>query len=180
MTEEDLRNLMLNDRPGQHGSNPESDDGSVTGLLHCNTEQEVNHEDDNAEWDSHVDEDRHSDRTDNSSVHSAPDAPSTAHKRTLPSNLHLNVPTFDWSARSKWQEFQTFRLELDMIFANVGYCDLTVKEKVYLILNWMGLEARKKFQSWSATERYQCEQELEYFLNKLSSGWQPSGNTMFA
>ncbi len=39
-----------------------------------------------------------------------------------------------------------------MIFANVGYCDLTAKEKVYLILNWMGLEAQKKFQSWSATE----------------------------
>ena len=181
MTEEDLRNLMLNDRPGQHGSNPESDDGSVTGLLHRNTEQEDNHEDDdNAEQDSHMDEDRHSDLADHSSVHSAPDAPSTARKRTLPSNLHLNVPTFDWSAQNKWQEFQTFCLELDMIFANVGYCDLTAKEKVYLILNWMGLEARKKFQSWSATERYQCEQELEYFLNKLSSGWQPSGNSMFA
>ncbi len=181
MTEEDLRNLMLNDRPGQHGSNPESDDGSVTGLLHRNTEQEDNHEDDdNAEQDSHVDEDHHSDRADHSSVHSAPDAPSTAHKRTLPSNLHLNVPKFDWSAQNKWQEFQTFRLELDMIFANVGYCDLTAKDKVYLILNWMGLEARKKFQSWSATERYRCEQELEYFLNKLSSGWQPSGNSMFA
>ncbi len=105
MTEEDLRNLMLNDRPGQHGSNPESDDGSVTGLLHRNTEQEDNYDDeDNAEWDSHVDEDRHSDRADNSSVHSAPDAPSTARKRTLPSNLHLNVLKFDWSTQNKWQE----------------------------------------------------------------------------
>ncbi len=93
---------MLNAHPSQHGSNPESDDGSVTGLLHRNTEQEDNHEDDdNAERNSHMDEDHHSNRADNSSVHSAPDAPSTACKRTLPSNLHLNVPTFDWSAQNK-------------------------------------------------------------------------------
>ncbi len=92
-----------------------------------------------------MDEDCYSNHADNSSVYSAPDAPSTARKRTLPSNLHFNVPKFDWSAHNKWQEFQTFRLELDMIFANVGYCDLTAKEKVYLILNWMGLEAWKKF-----------------------------------
>ena len=68
--------------------------------------------------------------------------------------IKVTIPTFDWSAKNKYVEWEDFKLGIESVFLTPSYKEIEDKEdRVNLILNWMGNEALKKFKSWTAANQ---------------------------
>ena len=99
----------------------------------------------------------------------------------MPPNPKITIPTFDWQAKNKFVEWQDYRMKIDNIFSTSAYKDIAHgADRVALILNWMGLEALKKYNSWdqATKDSFKDDSEActEAFYTKMASGWANSGN----
>lgn len=95
-------------------------------------------------------------------------------------SFKCKIPTFDWTAKSKWHEWQDFKLGINSAFVTPTYKDVEAKDKVLLIINWMGIEAQKKVDSWPEAEKTAAMETTNAFYVQMEKGWKNASNAQFS
>ena len=98
------------------------------------------------------------------------DANMPREKENLPS-FKVNVPVFNKDSKNKTAAWADFELQCQSIFRTPNYEELSDARKVALVLNWLGFEAEKHFQTWTRDTQEECQASYTVFMMQYAKQW---------
>ena len=93
------------------------------------------------------------------------------------SESNIRTPNFNWDAGDLPHEFKTFQRYCELIFTTPTYQSRLDKDKVSLILLWMGPKAVEIYDNWTNIDN---KNDLKTILQAFKSYFEPKSNFRLA
>ena len=92
----------------------------------------------------------------------------------------ISTPKFDWKASDRFKAWTDFLLGCHAVFDCPGYNHLTHRDRIRMMLQWMGPKARMDYMSWSQAARDEMDENMNLFLEKWATVWRPESTSATA